>query len=471
MDWEAIHDDPKQNAVEYLSLRGKNVFFLELVADALQLDKIGPNPDLTKFKKAFTAKAVQRIAEAVTFTWPNGRDLRRVLSAQKEFSSGLYSGTYTPEAIRRGVTRHSLYSDSLLLVDPLVDPRHVRDAYSPTENPDQHRSSTLRWITLWFSLAPWIETGIVQFIRSPGDFDVELDLRLMNQARQRFEDDPELASIQKQFVKEQSDELLESYKRQMQLSMPDEYLRNSLRRWKPSITDAEVEGVIRYMGKLREADPHFIHTADQFIDGELLQVTMGMNYDMTKLVAIMTGAHLVTDLDVRWKELESDKQRNGFDPRGWSPFSKAFQAVPWRFLDNVPLEAARTLREENRLEDMRSFLRKSWRAAAPEQAFDPAAATNLAAELNERMREAETEWSQINRDLAKWFGTELTVGILGLAPAISVGAVSWAAGGLVSAAVTNLAVTAMRRAEWERTFPAGFFVQLRKQTDSPADAT
>jgi hypothetical protein len=471
VDWERILSNPRFDPAEYLSLRGKNIFFLERIADALQLDRISAPPDLSRFKRAFTAKAVVSIAEAIIMTWPSSRDLHRALAEERPFNSGLYTGTYSPEAIQRGVTRHSLYCDSLLLADPLMDPRHVRAKFSPLEHPDLHRSSTLRWVTLWFSLAPWIESGVVKFVRSPGDFDAALDMNLMLQARQRVESEADLATLQKAFVDEHAESMTDSYKRQMQLGIPDSYIRSSLRDRHPEQTEAQIEAVIRHLDKMRAADPYFIHTVDEAAAGELLHLTTGMNYDMAKYTAIVAGAHLVTDLDVRWKELELDKQRGGFDPKRWSPFSKAFQGLPWRFLDNVPLEAAHRLRNQGRLEDMRSFLRKSWRAAAPETPFDEGAASNLAAELNERMRDAEVEWSQIDRDLMKWAGSELAVGLLGAAPAISLGAVSWAAGGMVAAGITNLAITHRRRAEWETKFPAGFLVKLRKESQSRRDAT
>lgn len=463
IDWERIFDDPHEDPAEYLSLRGKNIFFLERIAAALQLDTLDAPIDHVAFKRRFTPTAVREIAEAIVMTWPNGRDLKRALYEERQNHTGLYVGTYDPEAIKRGVTRHSLYSDSLLLADPLLDPRRTRPQFSPIENPEQHRSSTLRWVTLWFALIPWIEKGIVKFIRTPGDFDPALDFRLMNQARRRHDDEPELSALQDAFVASEADAVMASYKRQMQLSMPDSYLRGALRRWKPSITDAEIQGVLQHIQRLRDADPYFIETIDKPGDGELLQVTTGMNYDEAKLTAIGAGAHLVTDLAVRWKELELDKARGGFDPKAWTPFAKAFQQITWPFLNNVPLKAALTLREEERLADMRSFLRKTWRSASPDQSLDASAAVNLEAELSDRIREAQTEWMAIDRDLIKWFGTELTAGLLGMGPAIAMGAASWAAGGVAAAAATNLIVTAKKRSEWERKYPAGFLLRLKEQ--------
>jgi hypothetical protein len=462
IDWERIINEPNENPAEYLSLRGKNMFFLERVADALQLDRVQNPNDLAEFKRAFTASAVRKIAEAIITTWPNGSDLNRALREERTSTAAFYSGTYDPEAVKRGVTRHSLYADTILLADPLVDPRHVRPEFNPIENPDQHRSATLRWVTLWFAMSPWIEAGIVKFVRTPGDFDTGLEFQTMKQAEQLREQEPELAALQADFVNTEADHLMKSYKRQMLLGFPDDYLRQRIREWKPSLSNTEVEGILRYMHRLRDADPYFIDTIDKMKEGELLQVTTGTNYYMAKIIAMSTGAHLITDLEIRWKELELDKRSVGFDPSAWNPFAKAFSSLRWQFLDNVPLEAALRLRKENRLENMRSFLRRAWRAAAPEDSYQPSAATELAAELDERIRDAEVEWRAIDSDLLKWFGTELAAGVLGLGPAIAMGAASWAAGGVAVAAATTLAVAQRKRADWETKFPAGFFLGLKK---------
>lgn len=466
IDWERIINSPNENPAEYLSLRGKSVFFLERIADALQLDRLRNPNDLVAFKRAFTPAAVKKIAEAIITTWPNKFDLDRALREERVNTAGFYSGTYDPEAIKRGVTRHSLYADTILLADPLVDPRHVRPEFNPIENPSQHRSATLRWVTLWFAMAPWIEAGIVKFVRTPGDFDTALEFQTMRQAEQLREQEPELAVLQADFIDREADTLMKSYKQQMMLGFPDEYLRRSIREWKPSVSKEEVEGILRYMHKLRAADPYFIDTIDKLEGGELLQVTTGTNYYMAKIIAMGAGAHLITDLEIRWKELELDKHRLGFDPSAWSPFAKAFQSIRWQFLENVPLDAALRLRKEDRLESMRSFLRRTWRAAAPEESYQPSAATDLAAELNERIREAEVEWRRIDSDLLKWFGTELAAGVLGLGPAIAMGGAAWAAGGVVAAAATTLGVAQRTRTDWETKFPAAFFLNLKSAAAS-----
>ena len=112
---------------------------------------------------------------------------------------------------------------------------------------------------------------------------------------------------------------------------------------------------------------------------------------------------------------------------------------------------------------MRGFLRKVWKNAATPDSFENVNALNLAAELQEKVREADDEWAKIDRDLIKWFGT------LGSATTATIlsGAVGWVPAG-ISAAVagaTVLAVSQHQRNSFEKRYPAGFFLKLKKKND------
>lgn len=142
-DWDALLSAPDAVYARNLSLRGKNLFFMNAVAEALELDPEEDDFDLVKFKQRFTPEAVERIFSALCVVWPDGDDLDRVLQDERENTSGLYHGFYDPARILQGLTRHSLYSESLLLVDPLPHPARIRPEYNPLHHPEQYRSVAL----------------------------------------------------------------------------------------------------------------------------------------------------------------------------------------------------------------------------------------------------------------------------------------------------------------------------------------
>ena len=132
-------------------MRGKNLLFYHKIAGALQLDKV-KNIDIKAIKKACTPKAVRQIHEAITEIWPDSNDLIRILLQESKSTSGIYIGHYEPISILRGVTRHSLYYEKIILIDPFTDPRIVREQYNPILHPDTYIENTLRDIRLWFYL-------------------------------------------------------------------------------------------------------------------------------------------------------------------------------------------------------------------------------------------------------------------------------------------------------------------------------
>ena len=466
--WENyVAGAPLSQVVPHLSVRGKNLAFIDRIAGALQLDKLPNTAELKDFKRAFTPMAVRRIFEAIVEIWPSADDLDRALRAERASTSAIYSGFYDPPSILQGVTRHTLYSDTILLVDPFPTPRFMRDEFSPLLKPEMHRSTALRWTTLWFAFSPWIEAGLVKFVRTPGDFDVKAEQESMEAARERFERDPELKALLKRQV-EESDQssYMASYKKAMVLVMPDEYLRQKMREYNPSWPEEKIDAVMKALQRQRDEHPYFIEPlAMDKESSELQHLTSGTTFGMAKETAILTGSHFITDMPTRWREIELDRETSSVDVGRWSPFAKAFQGLTFDYLENVPLEAALLLRQEGRLEDLRAFLRKVWRASSGGDAFGEEKIANLAAELHQRVNEAEAEWIKIKRELTLFAGGQFAVGALTL-PLVAPGEVEWKAAAVVATGLANLAGAAYRRREFRKQYPAGFFLKLQQRRPS-----
>ena len=107
---------------------------------------------------------------------------------------------------------------------------------------------------------------------------------------------------------------------------------------------------------------------------------------------------------------------------------------------------------------MRGFMRKVWNAAAPENSFAEGNADNLAAELREKVREAEGEWDKIDRDLLKW------IGITTAGSFVARGGADWVSAALGSAiaGVGSLVVAGHQRRSFERRYPAAFLLKLKR---------
>lgn len=398
VDWETIPFERSDQAIRHLATRGKNRLFMNLVLDALQIDNES-NVDLVDFKRAFTPAAVKRIYEAVQLVWPDGHDLKRVLSEEAAATSGLYIGQYEPGLVRRGIARHSLYADRILLVDPLVHPAKVTPKFNPLLHPEQHRTTTLRWISLWVELLPWINEGVIGFVRDPGDFYPEIALKTFDDTDKLYRTNPELGELRDQEAHSFKD--TDAYKEFIEwtvLSHSDDQFRRDARKFDPHASNETVEQILADIRARREAHPYFIEPM-KAPSSELHMISSGTNYELAKLIALHTGSYLMTDLRVRWKEMELDRKKSGINATEWSPFAKAWHNLSLKFLDSVPLTAALALRRDGRLETLRLFLRKVWASTSKAEPFDDKNIPLLAAELDAKVREAEVEWKKIDREL------------------------------------------------------------------------
>lgn len=77
-------------------------------------------------------------------------------------------------AVLTNIVRYSLYTDEIIVMNPLMNPHCIAPDYNPIERPELYKQDTLEIIYFILKLYPWIEAGIVSMIPDPGDFDYQL---------------------------------------------------------------------------------------------------------------------------------------------------------------------------------------------------------------------------------------------------------------------------------------------------------
>jgi hypothetical protein len=449
----------------HLSIRGKNLLFFENICEALGFDsETGPG-SLKKYKSAFTPQAVKKIHESILDIWPTDIDINKVLSSIKNDVSGLYIGDYDTEYIIKGLIRHSIYANKLIVVDPFVYPLSVRDEFNPILHPDQYQTQTLKNVNFWLKIIPWIQAGVLEVIRTPADFSHKLQWDSLKKQTIKFKENEELRKALEQTTKE----FLARHKekeafRDLVLSAPNSSLLNTYRELNFMKEGISEQQFIKYIEKLRENDPNFLKPFGTEKNGaELHMWTTGSSYDMAKLTSNITGSYLVTDIYSKWKEIEIDHSNHNDENTVWAPFAKAFQNIELKYLNNINLDHALKLRKDGRIESLRVFLRKVWKSAChSEEPFSEINAKLLADELVEEIRKAEHEWKEIDRNLLKWFGAELSTGLLAAGPLISSGHGHFLAAALATAGAANLLDSTTKRKSFQGNYPAAFFMNLKK---------
>ncbi|MGH8594317.1 MAG: hypothetical protein ACREV3_10800 [Gammaproteobacteria bacterium] len=417
---------------------------------------------LKEYKSAFTAGAVRDIHELILEAWPPNLDIGAVLAADAVEVSGLYIGDYDLEYISRGILRHSIYANKILVVDPFVYPRSVRDEFNPILEPEQHRTQTLKNVNFWLSLMPWIEAGIVEFIRTPADFDRQLNWNSLERQRKKFEENSELKAAAEISVKEMKNRHIEKQAyRQLLLSAPDSYIERTIRKLGLEKDGYTAKDFLKYIQAERERDPDFLEPLGPSSGaGQLHMISSGASHDIAQLTASITRSYLVTDLYVKWREIELDRQSQSAESKMWSPFAKALQESPLKYFNQIRLEHALRLRQEGRLESLRSFFLRIWKSARTDEAFDNVNAQLLAEELRDEIAKAKDEWRKIDRDLLKIVGAELGAGLLAAGPLIASGHANFLAAAAVATGATTLAGSLSRHKNFPDRFPAAFFMKI-----------
>jgi SEC-C motif len=463
VDWERIFR-ANENPIPHLSTRGRNIHFINAIFDALQLNN-EQLPSLRKYKAAFTASAVRRIHEAIEVLWPPRMDIAAALAREADDVSALYIGDYGLDYIARGIVRHSIYANKILVVDPFIYPRSVRDEFNPILNPGQYRSQALKNVNFWVSLMPWIQRGLVEVIRTPGDFDHKLNWDSMNRQQRKFEDSAEL----KQSIEATRDLMFKRHKdkttlQQLILGAPDFYLENLVKELKLEKDGFTAKDYLRYVQEQRDRDPNFLEPLDPDSEsGQLYVMTSGASYDMARITAAITKSYLVTDLPSKWLEIKFDRKSNNAESEVWSPFAKALQDSTLKYLNSLRLDHALRLRQEGRLEKLRNFFLSVWKHARTEEPFDEANSRLLTEELRQEIARAEVEWDQIDRDLIKIVGKELFAGLLAAGPLIASGHGLFVGAAAAAIGSATLAYSIGKRRSFEDRFPAAFFMKIDEE--------
>jgi hypothetical protein len=191
IDWPAIFRSGADQR-RFMSVRGRNILFVSAIVDALGFDPSADFPSQADYKAAFTAQAVRKIYEGVVEIWPPDTAIQPLLERSGESVSGLYIGDYSPAYVERALVRHSTYANKILLVDPFIHPYVMKDEFNPILHPEKYRAQTLKNVNFYRKLLPWIDAGIVEFVRTPADFDRRLNYQAIDKAQQLVERTPAL---------------------------------------------------------------------------------------------------------------------------------------------------------------------------------------------------------------------------------------------------------------------------------------
>jgi SEC-C motif len=410
------------------------------------------------FKKNISGEEIRSFYELQASLSRPTTDWAAIMPPPTAGLRGLYLGGIRPEYVLQNLVRFSLYSDELFVINPVHNPWLLKPEFNPIDNPNQFKADTIRVLYFLFQTAPWIESGIVQLIPDPGDFNLALKRETFRLAMERRAD-KELHPSDREEAHSQGHKEL----RRVFLALPEDELIRQIERSGQTLTDQAKKNVVEYARRELHNDPlaleQSIMTGD---NSQLMTVRAGTNLETALMISGLTGAFLYTNMAGRWEDIVSAHDEMSETARVWSPFANAFQSLQFRFLNNVDVGFANKLREDGRLEAFRSLLRKIGK--------DTTVITDLGAlemyvrdckdELTGEYQKAQAEWSKIDEDFLKWAGTGAAAAAIGhLVPNVS------ALAGAVANTLVQLGLRHFRQRQFRKANPMSVFIDLsRKET-------
>lgn len=354
----------------------------------------------------------------------------------------------------QNVFRFSLYSDEVLVVDPFDLPWYRRAEYNPIRNPEPFIQSTLKKVMYVLLLKPWIEHGLVTLLPDPTELDPTLRRLTMALGRKRMEECPLTQEDFELFEPLATKDTLRTI-----LTLEPEHLKQFFRN--AGAPEADIDTLVKTAKTMLKDDPLGVEAPLDDEKGQLLEITMGAVFESGLLMAVSTGAFPYTDVPNTWTSLKAHMDVLPDSARIWTPLTQAFARLDFKFLNSVNSRFACSLREDGRLENIRSFLRRLWGTLNDEYdaPVDESLAKAFADEVVEEHKRVEEEWRDIDARVA----TESTLSVLAGLDSVAQGHLIPALCGILGGPAVSLLSANRTRKSFRGRIPLSIFIDLKSQ--------
>ncbi|MBM1310354.1 DUF4238 domain-containing protein [Sulfitobacter mediterraneus] len=286
-------------AWDELGIRERNLALFRGIENVLELR---PEQDWSDVRRAMTDDKISKIYSLYEALWPLDTDLLKLLPKPDGTPRAVYTGMLDPMKIAKTGLGSSLIFGELLVQHPFVNPRTVNEEFNPVKNPAAYRLEVLKSVLFFMQVMPLVETGLVNLFPDPWDFDYHLRDQTMHLAEERWnvlrpmmDNDEGMKTLAEEEVKRSLFLLSEENQRAM------------IKRTSPELSDREVSEMIKELERLKEEDPYAVlqeGAALEGVDGgQFSMFKLAPNFEMSMYVAQATGAAIVTDHPIRWKEI------------------------------------------------------------------------------------------------------------------------------------------------------------------------
>jgi hypothetical protein len=345
------------------SIRERNLNFFEILINILGFND---KRDWADIRRDLTDKKIADIHKAVAALWPAETDIMALLPKPDiKVARALYSGLLDPRVAYQNVSSFLLYADEVIILNPFPNPNIIRKEYNPIDNPGQHRQNTIKNILFFISFMPLIQSGRVNIIPDPLNFNSALREQIMREAENR-RDQVKLDDLA---IKPMEKLMKDDYKRFL-FNGSDSQIKHIVKKASPQIKDQELEETLKYIRQENEKDPYSIlHPVEPGKNtGQLLMSHLTPNLELGMFLAQAMGAFILTHHPYRWYEICSSI--NYFYGNYQSPWERVAAHMTNYEIDFIHFLDQRDFLEAlsyGEFHYMRNALRNIWNAVKVER--------------------------------------------------------------------------------------------------------
>ncbi len=338
------------------SIRERNLLLFNGIANILGLSTGKTWEDV---RREISDEQVSNIYKVVASLWPLDTNLFNLLPhPDSSRLRALYAGVVDPRVILRNVVGFSFYADEIIIISPFINPSIMKKEYSPIHSPNKYKLETIKSVFLLIQLFPLIDSGIVNMIPDPCDFDHLLRKKIYKMAKDRS---GQVKLNKKDF---ETFELLQKEDVMRTLwSLPEDIQKQEVRKVNPRINEEEINQVIKNINKMRLQDP--LALLQPIIPSEegaqLQKISLNLNLELGLFLAQVTGSFIYTDSRYTWGELLKTTQDNVVPQKAnWDFVTKKLSNLNLIFLNAVDPRKALAIRQSGKLGSIRIILRQVW---------------------------------------------------------------------------------------------------------------
>ncbi|MEJ1966521.1 MAG: hypothetical protein WDO56_35265 [Gammaproteobacteria bacterium] len=223
----------------HLSIRERNLMFLNAIVDILGLNK---GKTWTDVRRELSDAQVKRIHQVLQAGWPKDSNIVELLPRpDRRVWRAVYIGLIDPRTIEAAVTGWLAYFDEIVVIHPFVNPNYVRPEYSPTEVAGKAQVADTEERAYFAETRTIHKSGMIHLIPDPGEVNFEYMHAAMSMARARGASwEPSKEDMRQGMLLAKDD-----FKR-ARLRMSEESLASLMRKSTPKVTDEQLARAVQF---------------------------------------------------------------------------------------------------------------------------------------------------------------------------------------------------------------------------------